>query len=225
MSIPLPIPTNQSYVCSYFFLPYRVQDRIFKSSVHVTAKTTFMEVKTQIADFAREFYHKPFTPYDFILARIDNSDFSLFQLFRDDSPTKVLEVDYSTNFIFAYEVPREVLNAGVIPVLTEGELRHVKQVEGGATNGGGDIEIEEEKKGEDEEMKEENRKYEVIKPEILFKPDYIQIPVKPLIRGKQTSTYSYSYSYSSYAPKFTNQNVIPRLFWFQKTASPFEVLK
>jgi len=27
-------------------LPYRIQDRIFKSSVHITAKTTMMDVKT-----------------------------------------------------------------------------------------------------------------------------------------------------------------------------------
>jgi len=27
-------------------LPYRIQDRIFKSSVHITAKTTMMDIKT-----------------------------------------------------------------------------------------------------------------------------------------------------------------------------------
>jgi hypothetical protein len=36
-----------------------------------------MDVKTHIADYAREFYRKPITPYDFVMARIDNSDFSL----------------------------------------------------------------------------------------------------------------------------------------------------
>ena len=85
-----------------------------------------MDVKTQIAEYAREFYHKPITPYDFVMARIDNTDFSLFQLFRDDVQAKVFEIDFNTNFIFAYEVPREVLNAEVIPELTEDELKHVK---------------------------------------------------------------------------------------------------
>lgn len=84
-----------------------------------------MDVKTQIADYAREFYKKPITPYDFVMARIDNSDFSLYQLYRDDIDTKILDIDYNNNFIFAYEVPREVLNSEIIPALTESELRHV----------------------------------------------------------------------------------------------------
>ena len=53
-----------------------------------------MDVKTQIADYARQFYQKPITPYDFVMARIDNTDFSLYQLFRDDTSTKVLDIDY-----------------------------------------------------------------------------------------------------------------------------------
>jgi hypothetical protein len=76
MSIPLPIPTG--FTCFYFYLPYRIQDKIFKSNVRITASTSMMDVKTQIADYAREFYHKPITPYDFVMARIDNSDFSLY---------------------------------------------------------------------------------------------------------------------------------------------------
>jgi hypothetical protein len=84
-----------------------------------------MDVKTEIADYAREFYRKPITPYDFIMARIDNSDFTLHQLFRDDVSTKVFDIDYQTNFIFAYEVPREAINAEVLPALSEEELKHV----------------------------------------------------------------------------------------------------
>jgi hypothetical protein len=84
-----------------------------------------MDVKTHIADYAREFYKKPITPYDFVMARIDNSDFSLHQLLRDDVSTKFLDIDYQTNFIFAYEVPRGALNVDVIPALSEEEMKCV----------------------------------------------------------------------------------------------------
>ena len=59
------------------------------------------------------------------MARIDNTDFSLYQLFRDDVSTKVLDIDYSTNFIFAYEVPREALNVDLIPLLSDQEMKYV----------------------------------------------------------------------------------------------------
>jgi hypothetical protein len=40
--------------------------------------------------------------------------------------------------------------------------------------------------------------YHVINPELLFRPDWIQIPVKPVIRNKKTTpSYSYSYSYNN----------------------------
>ena len=190
-----------------------------------------MDVKTQIADYAREFYHKPITPYDFVMARIDNSDFSLFQLFRDDQSTKALDLDYNVNFIFAYEVPRDALNTEIIPALNEEELKHVNVTTPKAANGIEEDEAEEtkgwmEETKEDQPMNLEPRKFEVIPPQQLFRTDWIQIPVKPLIRSKkQTSSYSYSYSYNSSGPKFENQNVIPRIFWFKKTATPFEVLK
>jgi hypothetical protein len=128
-----------------------------------------IDVKTQIADYAREFYHKPITPYDFVMARIDNSDFSLFQLFRDDVQTKVLEIDYNTNFIFAYEVPREVLNAEIIPALTEDELKHCKPANNPPAESIEEDETEE-TKGDEEEKKEdapmtvERTKFEVIPP-------------------------------------------------------------
>ena len=76
MSIPLPIPTG--ITCEYFYIPYRVQDKIFKASVKIGSQTTMMEVKSHIAEYARDFYKKPITPYEFVVARIDNSDFTLY---------------------------------------------------------------------------------------------------------------------------------------------------
>lgn len=40
--------------------------------------------------------------------------------------TNVLDINYETNFIFAYEVPRDALNTQNIPSLTEEELKSVK---------------------------------------------------------------------------------------------------
>ncbi len=43
MSIPVPIPSNIQ--CSYFFLPYRVQDKIFSFSFPIKVGDTLMDVK------------------------------------------------------------------------------------------------------------------------------------------------------------------------------------
>lgn len=47
MSVPLPIPS--SFRCQYFFLPYRIQDKIFKYELNVRMTDTMMDVKQQIA--------------------------------------------------------------------------------------------------------------------------------------------------------------------------------
>jgi len=65
------------------------------------------------------------------------------------------------------------------------------------------------------------RKYEVIPPEVLFKSDWIQIPVKPVIRSLKQSSYS-TYSFGS---KYSNANIIPRLFWFPKSATLYDVFR
>ena len=142
-------------------------------------------------------------------------------------------------------MPREVLNVDVIPALNDQEMKYVKppQEDAGLKTSDTDIQDDEgfkfEEKKTDQMIEETKgdqdlpsepippRQYHVIPPHELFKPDWIQIPVKPVIRfPKQVSSYSYSYSHSStYGPKFENQNAIPRLFWFPKTASPYEVLR
>ena len=61
-----------------------------------------MDVKQQMAQHAREFYHQPISPYELILARIEKSDFSLYQIYSDDMPGKVLDFNYGGNFLFAY---------------------------------------------------------------------------------------------------------------------------
>jgi hypothetical protein len=49
--------------------------------------------------------------------------------------------------------------------------------------------------------------------------------VRPTVRAKKASK-SYSYSYSSSSQnKYDNFDAIPRLFWFRKDASLFEVFK
>ena len=53
-----------------------------------------MDVKQQIASHAREYYHKPISPYELVLARIEKADFSLHQIYSDDLPGKVLDFNY-----------------------------------------------------------------------------------------------------------------------------------
>jgi hypothetical protein len=56
------------------------------------------------------------------MARIDKTDFTLYQIFTDDTSVKELDINYGSNFIFAYQIPEEVLNRDAIPALTEEEL-------------------------------------------------------------------------------------------------------
>lgn len=90
MSVPLPIPT--SFTCYYYFLPYRVSEKIYHHEVRISMATTFMDVKETIAQHARVFYGRPVTPYDFVMAQIDKTDFTLTQLFLDNSNPSVLNV-------------------------------------------------------------------------------------------------------------------------------------
>ena len=124
MSIPLPIPS--AFKCDYFFLPYRVADKIFKFHLTVKMTDTMMDVKCKIAQHAREFYKQPISPYEFIMAQIDNRDFSLCQIFTDDVSTNVLEISYQQNFIFAYQINPAALNPDAIPPLTDTELKQAQ---------------------------------------------------------------------------------------------------
>ena len=71
---------------------------------------TLMNVKQRIAQHASEYYKKKITPYEFILAQIDKSDFTIAQLFSDDMPGSVLDVNLNHNYIFAYEIHTGAIN-------------------------------------------------------------------------------------------------------------------
>lgn len=125
MSIPLPIPT--SFTCYYFFLPYRVSEKIMKYEVPVRVSHTFMDIKHSIAQHAREYYQRPISPYHFVMAQIDKQNFSLAQLFRDETTSPhVFDINYQGNFIFAYEINPEALIQEAIPPLTESELEDMQ---------------------------------------------------------------------------------------------------
>jgi hypothetical protein len=62
-----------------------------------------MDIKRQIAHYAREFYKKPITPFDFVIGQISKKDFNIRQLFDDEtSNPNMLNIDYDNFFVFAY---------------------------------------------------------------------------------------------------------------------------
>ena len=66
----------------------------------------------------------------------------------------------------------------------------------------------------------------VIDQKLLIKPGWIQIPVRPAIRQqKQQQSYNYYNGSSHNQQKFENKVAIPRLFWFHKSQSLFDVYK
>lgn len=71
---------------------------------------TLMDVKQRISQHASEFYKKKITAYEFVMAQIDKSDFTIAQLFADDEPSSVLNVNMSHNYIFAYEIHSGAIN-------------------------------------------------------------------------------------------------------------------
>lgn len=71
---------------------------------------TLMDVKQRIAIHATEYYKKKITPYEFIMAQIDKSDFSILQLFSDDMHSNVLNVNLDHYYIFAYEIHPNAIN-------------------------------------------------------------------------------------------------------------------
>jgi len=76
MSLPLPIPQNFKFL--YFYLPYKMSKKIYQCSVYVKHSDPLMLVKQQIAEQATQFYEENVGPYDFMLALIDQSDFTLY---------------------------------------------------------------------------------------------------------------------------------------------------
>jgi hypothetical protein len=49
------------------------------------------------------------------MAQIDKSDFSIGQLFTDNISSSVLNINYNSNFIFAYQINKSAIKEGVIP--------------------------------------------------------------------------------------------------------------
>ena len=97
-----------------------------------------------------------------------------------------------------------------------------------------DSDDEEEIKNNDieEEIKEEappkkdtvpKQKLKAIDLKHLIKPDWLMVPVRPVARQAKQNVYYYSSSYNQ--NKFENKDGIPRLFWFHKDMSLFEVNK
>ena len=105
-----------------------------------------MDVKQQMAQHAREFYRKPISPYELILARIEKSDFTLQQMYTDDLPGKVLDFNYGTHFLFAYHIPEQVLIKENIPPLTPEELKEAEPEKEVPKKSIADSDDEEEKK-------------------------------------------------------------------------------
>ncbi len=71
---------------------------------------SMLEVKRQIAEHATEYYGKYVSPYEFIMAQIDKSEFTIAQLFQDTSSSGVLNVNMNSIFIFAYQINKNALN-------------------------------------------------------------------------------------------------------------------
>lgn len=57
---------------------------IFKSHFHVKTTDSLMNCKVIIADHASSYYKNDITPYDFIIALINKSDFTIAKLIEDD---------------------------------------------------------------------------------------------------------------------------------------------
>ena len=64
--------------------------------------STMMEVKAEIAKQASEFYQSYISPYSFIMAQIDKKEFEITQMFYDNLPSSVLNLDEKSQFLFAY---------------------------------------------------------------------------------------------------------------------------
>lgn len=196
-----------------------------------------MDVKQQMAQHAREFYHQPISPYELILARIEKSDFSLYQIYSDDMPGKVLDFNYGGNFLFAYQIPEHVLIKENLPPLTEEELKEAAQpvvkpknfniIDSDDEEENKYSNIEEEIKGEEPpSQKDTTTSRQKLKPidlKHLIKPDWLMVPVRPVARQAKQNVYYYSSNY--YQNKFENKDGIPRLFWFHKDMSLFDVNK
>ena len=86
--------------------------------------------------------------------------------------------------------------------------------------------IEEETKGEEPPtLKDTATPKQRLKPislKHLIKPDWLMVPVRPVARQAKTNVYYYQ---SNYGSKYENKDGIPRLFWFHKDMSLFDVNK
>ena len=84
---------------------------------------TWMGIKGKVAKWAREFYKRLVTPYDFVIGQVDKENFNIVKLFNDTTDPSMINIKYEENFLFAYEINPDALNKASIPQLTEDELK------------------------------------------------------------------------------------------------------
>jgi hypothetical protein len=98
-----------------------------KNEAPVRVTHTFMDLKQTIAKHAREYYKRPISPYSFVMAQIDKQNFSIAQLFKDETTSpQVFDLNYNNNFVFAYEINPDAIREGFIPPLSESELQDME---------------------------------------------------------------------------------------------------
>lgn len=69
---------------------------------------------------------------------------------------------------------------------------------------------------------EQREKLKAIPMSQLIKPDWLPVPVRPVIRQAKVQTYYY-YSSGMNQNKFENKDGIPRLFWFHKNMTLYDI--
>ncbi|CDW85002.1 ubiquitin carboxyl-terminal hydrolase family [Stylonychia lemnae] len=218
MSIPLPIPLN--FQLSYYFLPDRVSKKIYRFDVFIRMSYSVLDAKQIIAKQASEYYQEYISPYEFILAQVSKSDFAITQLFKDSEQSGSLNINFGSNFIFAYQIDKAALNTKVLPKVTDQQIKDALTLPFNQKVLDQDFEFDgdEEYKG-DEPMKTQEEptilKLDSIPLENLINPDWIFVPVMPVIRFQRQNSGNY-YSYNNSSIKFDNKQAIPRLFWFNK---------
>eukprot|EP00347_Sterkiella_histriomuscorum_P015219 403357853 len=229
MSIPLPIPLN--FTINYFFLHYRIDKKIYRYELSVKMSDSMMDVKQLIAKHASEFYKTFISPYEFIMAQIDKSDFSITQLFSDSLPSSVLNINLNSNFLFAYQIHPDAINRNRLPEVTDNEITEASQLpfeQKVQEDRNIDQDDEEEKIDHDEVPSKplpqiSLKKLESIPIEEMINPNWIFVQVMPAIRGARSSG---NYSYMSYnQSKYENIQAIPRLFWFNKEQNLLDIYK
>ena len=69
-----------------------------------------MAVKNKIAVHASSFYQENITPYEFVIAIIDKSDFLVYQIIDNHMPSSLLNVNSNSYYIFVYQIHPPAIN-------------------------------------------------------------------------------------------------------------------